>query len=109
MATILPATEAWSKADDMEVGFGLKSASPAFRAQFFQRASAVEQWARTMTKDKEDTIYSAYLGVCVLQTMCRKAGLNMAVERSRDLISELQTAFPFIIERDRKGILRTQE
>ncbi len=59
-----------------------------------------------MTIEQENSIYAAYLGICVLQTMCRKVGLTMAVERSRELITELQTDFPFIVERDRKGILR---
>ena len=37
-----------------------------------------------MTKDQEDAIYAAYLGISVLQTMCRKAGLTMGVQRSTD-------------------------
>ncbi len=52
-----------------------------------------------MTKDQEHAIYAAYLGICVLQTMCRKVGLNLAVNRSTELLEELGEAFPFIAER----------
>lgn len=62
-----------------------------------------------MTKDEEDAIYAAYLGICVLQTMCRKAGLSMGEQRSKDLLVELGTAFPFIPERVGLSALRTHE
>ena len=52
-----------------------------------------------MTKDQEDAIYAAYLDICVLQTMTRKAGLTLAMQRSQELLIELGTAFPFIPER----------
>lgn len=52
-----------------------------------------------MTKEQEDAIYAAYLGICVLQVMCRKVGLTVAVTRSADLLGELSTAFPFLNER----------
>lgn len=61
---------------------------------------------RPMTKEQEDAIYSAYLGICVLQTMCRKAGLKLGVERSSELMKEMGTAFPFIPERVGLSILR---
>ena len=59
-----------------------------------------------MTKDQEDAIYAAYLGICVLQTMCRKAGLNLAVTRSAELLGEIGTAFPFVNERVALSALR---
>ena len=59
-----------------------------------------------MTKQQEDAIYAAYLGICVLQTMCRKVGLSLAVQRSQSLLTELGTAFPFITERVALSSLR---
>jgi hypothetical protein len=59
-----------------------------------------------MTKDQEDAIYAAYLGICVLQTMCRKAGLCGGETRSKELLVELGTAFPFIPERIALSALR---
>ena len=59
-----------------------------------------------MTSQQRDAIYAAYLGICVLQTMCRKVGLTMAVERSGALLTELGTAFPFITERVAQSALR---
>lgn len=59
-----------------------------------------------MTKQQEDAIYAAYLGICVLQTMCRKVGLSLAVERSQSLLTELGTVFPFIHERVAQSSLR---
>jgi hypothetical protein len=52
-----------------------------------------------MTKDQEDAIWAAYLGICVLQTMTRKVGLTMAAERAGSLLQELGAVFPFIAER----------
>jgi hypothetical protein len=52
-----------------------------------------------MTEEQEDAIYAAYLGICVLQTMCRKAGLTMGADRASDLLKEMGEAFPFIPER----------
>lgn len=59
-----------------------------------------------MTKDQEDAIYAAYLGICVLQTMTRVAGLTLAVERSQELLVELGIAFPFLPERVGRSALR---
>jgi len=59
-----------------------------------------------MPKDQEDAIYAAYLGICVLQTMCHKAGLNIGAKRSKELLLELGEAFPFIGERVAKSTLR---
>ena len=52
-----------------------------------------------MTSEQEDAIYAAYLGICVLQTMCRKVGLNLGVDRSTELLKEMGEAFPFIPKR----------
>ena len=62
-----------------------------------------------MTKKKKDAIYSAYLGICVLQTMFRKAGLELGVQRSKELLIELGTEFPFIAEMVISEALREQE
>lgn len=59
-----------------------------------------------MTKDQEDAIYSAYLGICVLKTMTRVAKLAMAERRSAELLKELGEAFPFIAERVALSALR---
>ena len=59
-----------------------------------------------MMKDQEDAIYAAYLGVCVLQRICRAAGLTLAEQRSKELMIELGTAFPFIPERVGQSALR---
>lgn len=58
-----------------------------------------------MTKEQEEAIYGAYLGICVLQTMCRKVGLKLAVERATDLLTETGKAFPFIPERVGRSIV----
>ncbi len=59
-----------------------------------------------MTKEQEDAIFAAYLGICVLQTMCRKARLGMAVDRSTELLREMGETFPFIAERVGLSALR---
>lgn len=62
-----------------------------------------------MGKPERDAIYSAYLGICVLQTMCRKAGLTMGAERSQELLVELGTVFPFIARKGALSALRQVE
>mgnify|MGYP001616451345 CR=1 FL=1 len=47
-----------------------------------------------MTEDQDRAVFSAYLGICVLRTMCRKAKLRLGEERSKELLVELDTAFP---------------
>lgn len=59
-----------------------------------------------MTTEQKDAIYAAYLGICVLRTMCRKAGLTLGEQRSSELLIELGTAFPFIAERVAVSALR---
>ena len=66
------------------------------------------EWNRRPTPPA-DAVYSAYLGICVLSTMCRKAGLTLAVQRSKELLLELGTAFPFIAERVGASALRTED
>jgi hypothetical protein len=62
-----------------------------------------------MTQEQEDAIYSAYMGICVLSTMCKKAGLNAGRLRSEELLVELSTAFPTIYERILLSTLRGTE
>lgn len=52
-----------------------------------------------MTEEQEQAVYGAYLGVCVLQTMCRKAKLELAAERAGEILQELCTAFPDVYHR----------
>lgn len=47
-----------------------------------------------MTEEQDQAIYSAYLGISVLRTMCRKAGLHMGEARAAELMVEMDTAFP---------------
>lgn len=61
-----------------------------------------------MTTEQEDAIFAAYLGICVLQTMCRKARLDAGYQRSRELLGELGAAFPFIPIRVGRMALRTK-
>jgi hypothetical protein len=59
-----------------------------------------------VTEQQEDAIYAAYLGVCVLQTMCRKVGLNLGVKRSAEILGDLGTEFSFIPERVAKSLVK---
>lgn len=59
-----------------------------------------------MTTEQEDAIYAAYLGICVLETTCRKARLEMGAQRAKELLVELGTEFPFIPERVAVSALR---
>lgn len=52
-----------------------------------------------MTEDQDQAILAAYLGICVLRTMCRKAGLKAGEERSKELLLELDVAFPGLAAR----------
>jgi hypothetical protein len=47
-----------------------------------------------MNKQQYDAVYSAYLGIIVLRAMCRAVNLPLGIERSTDLITELEQAFP---------------
>lgn len=59
-----------------------------------------------MTKEQEDAIYAAYMGISVLSTMCKKAGLNMGRARAEELLQELSEAFPTVYERILLSVLR---
>ena len=63
-------------------------------------------------KDKiarqDQAIFSAYLGIIVLKTMCKKVKLAAGEQRCSDLLIELDTAFPdmagsFNIEAENKN------
>jgi hypothetical protein len=62
-----------------------------------------------MTQEQEEAIYAAYMGICVLSAMCRKAGLNAGRLRSEDLLKELSEAFPSVYERVLLSTLRGNE
>jgi hypothetical protein len=59
-----------------------------------------------VSEDEQDAIIAAYLGISVLQRMCRAAGLELGEKRAKDLLTELGTAFPFIAERVGRSALR---
>lgn len=59
-----------------------------------------------MTQEQEDAIYAAYMGICVLSTMCKKANLSAGRVRSEELLQELSTAFPTVYERVLLSTLR---
>ncbi|MCP1832782.1 hypothetical protein [Bradyrhizobium sp. USDA 4545] len=65
----------------------------------------VERLHAIVDPEQANAIYSAYLGISVLRTMCKAAGLKLAEERSRDLMVELDTAFPGLAAR---AALRTE-
>jgi hypothetical protein len=69
------------------------------------RAEALAE-LNPMTKEQEDTIYAAYMGISVLSTMCKKAGLNMGRARSEELLQELAEAFPEVYKRSLLSALR---
>lgn len=52
-----------------------------------------------MTQEQEDAICAAYMGICVLSTMCKKAGLSSGRLRSEELLKEMSEAFPELYER----------
>lgn len=62
-----------------------------------------------MTKEQEDAIVSAYMGICVLSTMCDKAGLHLGRARSNELLKELSEAFPDAYYRALLSFLRYSE
>lgn len=70
---------------------------PDIFAQTYEAADALESCAMPM--DHEDTIYAAYKGILVLGTLCRKAGLTLGEQRSKDLLVELGAAFPHLAAR----------
>jgi hypothetical protein len=47
-----------------------------------------------MNKQQYDAVYAAYLGIKVLRAMCQAVSLPLGVQRSGDLIVELEQAFP---------------
>jgi hypothetical protein len=59
-----------------------------------------------VTKEQEDAVYAAYMGISVLSTMCKKAGLNMGRSRAEELLQELSEAFPTVYERVLLSVLR---
>lgn len=61
---------------------------------------------RVMTKDQEDAIYAAYMGISVLSTICKKAELDMGRTRAEELLQELSKAFPTVYERVLLSALR---
>lgn len=48
---------------------------------------------------QDEAVFAAFLGIGVLQTMCRKANLPLAEQRCKDLQRELDDAFPGLVAR----------
>jgi hypothetical protein len=59
----------------------------------------VERLHALVDPAQADAVYSAYLGISVLRTMCKKAALKLAEERARDVMVELDTVFPGLAAR----------
>jgi len=59
-----------------------------------------------LTPEQESAVASAYLGICILSRMCRKAGLDLARVRSEELLKEISEAFPEAYQRALSGVLR---
>jgi hypothetical protein len=62
-----------------------------------------------VTEEQEDAIVAAYMGICVLSTMCDKAGLELGRQRSNELLKELSEAFPKAYHRALLSYLRDSE
>lgn len=52
-----------------------------------------------MTPEQDEAIYAAFLGIGVLRTMCKKAGLTLAMKRADELMIEMDRAFPGLTAR----------
>jgi hypothetical protein len=52
-----------------------------------------------VTEDQDHAVYSAYLGICILNRMCKSAGLNLGAQRAGELLIELDMAFPGLAAR----------
>ena len=67
---------------------------------------ANDELAPVLTKEQEDAIYAAYMGISMLSHMCKKADLNMGRVRSEELLQELSAAFPTVYHRILTSALR---
>lgn len=54
-----------------------------------------DDWDK-LPKNARDAILSAYLGIAVLETMCRVSKLEWGRMRSRDLLTEMAREFPVL-------------
>jgi hypothetical protein len=59
-----------------------------------------------MSKEHEDLVIRAYLGICTLKRCYAKLGTDFEVERAANLLKEMGEAFPFIPEHVGKMALR---
>lgn len=58
-------------------------------------ASAIRRLAaKPADEGRTEAAYAAYLGIMVLATMCKKAGLSLAQKRATELLIEMGEAFP---------------
>jgi hypothetical protein len=54
-----------------------------------------------MTKEQEDAIYTAYLGIWILEGISRKIGLDSLTMRSAAVLEKLSEIFPFVAEQEK--------
>jgi hypothetical protein len=59
-----------------------------------------------MTREQEDMVIRAYLGVCTLKRCFAKWGTEIEVERTAGLLKDMGEAFPFIPEHVSRMALR---
>jgi hypothetical protein len=52
-----------------------------------------------MTEQQDQAVFAAFRGICVLRTMCKKARLRLGEERARELLIDLDRAFPGLAAR----------
>ena len=60
---------------------------------------SIQSEKASLTNEQEAAIFAAYLGIGVLGTMCKKAGLAMGELRCKELSVELDKAFPGLTAR----------
>lgn len=58
-----------------------------------------ERYLADAGEQHSDAIFAAYLGVGVLEIMCKKAGLALAATRAKEIALELDKAFPGLATR----------
>ena len=59
-----------------------------------------------MTAEQKDALVAAYLGIRVFEAMTRAAGLTSAEQQAKDVLTDLETAFPFIAKHGRETCRR---
>jgi hypothetical protein len=63
--------------------------------------------AQALTKERQDAIYDAYRGLCMLKKVYEKWGSDQQVDATCDLLLKMGREFPFIGERVAQSSLRS--